>query len=182
MTSLKRALAALALFAALPLASAVVIPAAAAPAISATPSTQVSAPARSSAAARPKYAWCWRRHHRCYSAATINLATGRAFWVSNKVTRSNAISTAWRRCRAKATPSRCVRAGWVTNGTLAVYYLVRNGVPTQWASGIAYGLTGARRAASRHLIGQGTRKYWTWTATDRSTRYRVGGHYSFGDY
>ncbi|UYM05548.1 DUF4189 domain-containing protein [Solicola gregarius] len=131
---------------------------------------------------RAGHAKCWRKHRRCFSAASIDTINGKSALAINKMTKKRAVRTAQRRCESKGSAAGCTKAGWVRNGWLAVAYRMVNGRARDWASGVRYGETAARKRARSRLVGPGRRKYWTWVGTDRSTRYRTGGQERFGQW
>ncbi|WP_460849176.1 hypothetical protein [Nocardioides ultimimeridianus] len=133
----------------------------------------LSAPAPAGAATTAP--WCWRHSHRCFAAMTVNLTTGRAFWVTDRATRRGAIHDAYYRCQSEAAATSCRRAGWVTNGSLAVVYREVGGKGQEWASAIAYGPRAARLRAHDRLSGKGIRRVWGWVGTTRSHRFTTNG-------
>lgn len=137
--------------------------------------------ARDQAPARTEYARCWKRQRKCFSAISLNVTTGNAFLAINKMSKRGAIRTAKRKCAGHASPGGCRAAGWVTNGWLAVYYRVNgNGVALDWASGIAYSESGARRRAANRLAGPGDYKFWCAVGTDRTPTKEPRGRQAFG--
>ena len=70
----------------------------------------------------------------------------------------------------------------MSNGWIFVAYRIVNGRGLDWASGVRYGKTAAKKRARNQLVGPGRRKFWTWAGTDRSPRYRTRGVERFGQW
>ena len=143
-----------------------------APAATAQPATAtkagVTAPSSTERAANCN----WRRG-RCFSAISINLRSGKAFWSSDRRTREGAVSAAYRKCRNNtraAWDGACRRATWVRNGCIAVAWRYTNKSlgRYEWSSGYAKRTKAAAiRSAKYQVRGPGTEHLWSWVCTTR---------------
>ncbi|UPK73496.1 DUF4189 domain-containing protein [Nocardioidaceae bacterium SCSIO 66511] len=154
-----------------------------APASGARPAVTQSSPTTRDVRPDPaRYAKCWKQHRRCFTAISLNTITGKKTWSINRATKKKAVRQAHRRCLHNGRSAGCVKAGWVRNGWIAVAYRIVNGRARDWASGVRYGETAARKRARNRLVGPGRRKYWTWAGTDRGRQYKTRGRESFGQW
>lgn len=132
--------------------------------------------------ARARYSKCWRRNKRCYSAVAVNMITGKSFYKVDAMTKRAATRIVARRCRNAAEPSGCRGAGWVSNGYLAIYYREVDGRAQEWAGGVRYSESGARKRARSRLVGPGQRKVWTWVGTTRHPSKQIRGRELWGQW